>query len=69
MVLTFRGSFGDIMAIHVVATDMDSTFLTDVNDYDCQRFGHIFESLQAQEKCFVAISGNQYDPIKGFFKD
>jgi len=35
MVLDFRGSFGDIMAIHVVATDMDGTFLTDVNDYDC----------------------------------
>ncbi|ADX24725.1 hypothetical protein SDE12394_06305 [Streptococcus dysgalactiae subsp. equisimilis ATCC 12394] len=58
--LVFRGSFGDIMDINVFATDMDGAFLTDANDYDRQRFAHVFEVLQAQGKRFVAISGNQY---------
>ncbi|MDY2964211.1 HAD hydrolase family protein [Streptococcus dysgalactiae] len=48
------------MDINVFATDMDGTFLTDANDYDRQRFAHVFEALQAQGKRFVAISGNQY---------
>lgn len=67
--LVFRGSFGDIIDINVFATDMYGTFLTDANDYDRQRFAHVFEGLQAQGKRFVAISGNQYDQIKRFFKD
>ncbi|QQC49073.1 HAD hydrolase family protein [Streptococcus dysgalactiae] len=48
------------MDINVFATDMDGTFLTDANDYDRQRFVHVFEALQAQGKRFVAVSGNQY---------
>lgn len=48
------------MDINVFATDMDGAFLTDANDYDRQRFTHVFEALQAQGKRFVAISGNQY---------
>lgn len=56
------------MDINVFATDMDGTFLTDANDYDRQRFVHVFEALQAQGKRFVAISGNQYDQIKDFSK-
>lgn len=60
IVLVFRGSFGDIMDINVFATDMDGAFLTDANDYDRQRFAHVFEVLQAQGKRFVAIGGNQY---------
>lgn len=54
--------------IKLIATDMDGTFLTDANDYDRQRFVHVFEALQAQGKRFVAISGNQYDQIKDFSK-
>ncbi|WP_143935223.1 HAD hydrolase family protein [Streptococcus dysgalactiae] len=46
--------------IKLIATDMDGAFLTDANDYDRQRFAHVFEALQVQGKRFVAISGNQY---------
>lgn len=68
IVLVFRGSFGDIMDINVFATDMDGAFLTDANDYDRQRFAHVFEVLQAQGKRFVAISGNQSTKSKDFSK-
>lgn len=54
-----KGKWLDCM-IKLIATDMDGAFLTDANDYDRQRFAHVFEVLQAQGKRFVAISGNQY---------
>ncbi|CAM3261817.1 HAD hydrolase family protein [Streptococcus dysgalactiae] len=56
------------MDINVFATDMDGAFLTDANDYDRQRFAHVFEVLQAQGKRFVAISGNQSTKSKDFSK-
>lgn len=55
------------MDIKVFATDMDGTFLNSQNTYDRQRFAALFEKIDAQQKHFVAISGNQYYQIKTFF--
>ncbi|MGT2686403.1 Cof-type HAD-IIB family hydrolase [Streptococcus porcinus] len=56
-----------LVDIKVFATDMDGTFLNSQHDYDRQRFAHLFEKIDAQQKHFVAISGNQYYQIREFF--
>lgn len=56
------------MTIKVFATDMDGTFLNDQNSYDRVYFNQLFAQLTDQEMHFVAISGNQYYQIAGFFE-
>ncbi|KKF42085.1 Cof-type HAD-IIB family hydrolase [Streptococcus uberis] len=57
------------MEIKVFATDMDGTFLNSQNDYDRAFFKATFDKLIKDGKKFVAISGNQYYQIKGFFEE
>ncbi len=49
-----------VMAIRLLAVDMDGTFLDDRKQYDKPRFLRQFDQLAAREIFFVAASGNQY---------
>lgn len=53
--------------IKLIAFDMDGTFLNTQNDYDRERFAHIWEQLEERGIRVAAISGNQYQQIKSFF--
>ena len=55
------------MAIKLVATDMDGTFLRPDNDYDRERFLRVYRRMQDAGCRFVVASGNQYDQVKTFF--
>lgn len=57
------------MAIKLVATDMDGTFLTDDKHFDKERFQVVYDYMQAHNIYFVSASGNQYAQLKSFFKD
>ncbi|WP_367342396.1 Cof-type HAD-IIB family hydrolase [Limosilactobacillus sp.] len=53
--------------IKLVATDMDGTFLNSQNDYDRQRFDHVYDQLSRLGIRFMVASGNQYQQIRSFF--
>lgn len=55
--------------IKLIAFDMDGTFLDSQNDYDRERFAHVWRQLQERGIRVVAISGNQYQQIRSFFPD
>ena len=55
------------MAIKLVATDMDGTFLRPDNDYDRERFQRVYARMREAGCRFVVASGNQYDQVKTFF--
>lgn len=56
------------MDINVFATDMDGAFLTDANDYDRQRFAHVFEVLQAQGNALLPSVAINTTKSKDFSK-
>lgn len=55
------------MAIKLIATDMDGTFLNDQSDYDHPRFQRLLTKLQENNVRFVVASGNQYPHLPQYF--
>ena len=55
------------MAVKLIATDMDGTFLNDQSDYDRPRFQRLLTRMQAQGIRFVVASGNQYPHLPQYF--
>lgn len=53
--------------IKLIATDMDGTFLNSHNDYDRERFDHVYDQLKQLGIRFMVASGNQYQQIRSFF--
>lgn len=54
--------------IKLIAVDMDGTFLSDVKEYNRQRFDLLFDMMKTQNVEFVVASGNQYYQLRSFFQ-
>lgn len=57
------------MAVKVIVTDMDGTFLSDAKTYDRPRFLAQFAGLKERGIEFVVASGNQYYQLITFFPE
>jgi len=57
------------MGIKLIAVDMDGTFLSDMKEYNRERFLQQYARMKEQGIKFVVASGNQYYQLISFFPE